>query len=267
MNYSTKTISSLLVVGAAFAALPVSAALIAYEGFDSTVGEDALASSAGATSLGFSGNWSASPANDVIVGLTYGTLQTVGGAAQIDDNSFGAGSLRSFSASQSGTIWVSVVFQSSLTPSGFAGLTLVESGNDNGALALGHAFGASQVGMWGEKITAFSTTVSASNVNFLVAELNLSAGTGTFYVNPTGLGSGSAPLSADATTSISFSAFTTVGIGLRGNSSASFDEVRVGTTWADVSPTASAIPEPSAYSAVLGAVFLGFAVSRRRKSV
>jgi hypothetical protein len=249
-------------------ALPASASLIAYEGFDLASGEDALASGAGSTSTGFAGNWSASPANDVVASsLSYGLLQTAGGAAVTDANGFDTGSLRSLTAGQSGTIWVSVLFQSTLSPSGFAGLTLRTAGNDNGALALGHQFGGSFAGMWGDSLTNASSnasTVSASGMNFLVAELNLAAGTGTFYVNPTGLGTGAAPAGAAYSTSVTFtSGLTVTGIGLRGNTVATFDEIRLGTSWADVSP--SAVPEPSSYAAIAGAALLGFAVWRRRR--
>lgn len=50
--------------------------------------------------------------------------------------------------------------------------------------------------------------------------------------------------------------------GATGSPAGTFDELRIGTTWASVTP--AAIPEPSTYAAVLGALALAGVVLRRR---
>lgn len=42
------------------------------------------------------------------------------------------------------------------------------------------------------------------------------------------------------------------------------DELRIGTTWADVTPVFSSIPEPSSAAALFGVLTIGFAGLRRR---
>jgi hypothetical protein len=99
----------------------------------------------------------------------------------------------------------------------------------------------------------------------LVVELNLNSNSGTFYVNPTGLSTGLAPSGAVYSNTFTYNTITSItGLGLRGNDSSNFDEIRIGTSWADVSPTA--IPEPSACAALAGAAILGFISTRRRRT-
>jgi len=83
------------------------------------------------------------------------------------------------------------------------------------------------------------------------------------YIDPTGLGSGLAPSSAISSTWDGPGSISSItGLISVGPDSGSFawDEVRVGDTWADVSP----IPEPSTYALLglgLGALFF---LRRRR---
>jgi len=88
----------------------------------------------------------------------------------------------------------------------------------------------------------------------------------TFFVNPTGLGSGSAP-----TGSVASASFTGLNWGLANgigqfsfyaeNGLFTMDDIRLGTTWSSVSP----IPEPSAFAALAGISVLGMAALRRRR--
>jgi PEP-CTERM motif len=241
------------------------AALIAYEGFDYTAGANALSGKNGGT--GWSGAWSAVDNNIVSPGLSYSTLQTSGNYAVTDANGFGDGSVRLFSSAQSGTIWFSGLVQSNNSGSGFVGLNLIDSSNNNGALGFGQRFNQANLDLYGDRTNGAqqqSSGISSSSLSFVAAEINLSAGTVTWYVNPTGLGSGSAPTGSSFTGSTTFSSFTAIGVGLRGNTSANFDEIRIGTTWQDVSPTA--VPEPSTYASIAGAGILGFALLRRRRA-
>ena len=237
------------------------ASLIAYEGFDYTAAEDGLPGQNGGT--GFSGAWSASPNNDIqSPGLTWGSLQVSGNYAFTDDNSFGPGSLRFLSTNQTGVVWVGGIVQSGNQGNGFMGLNLLNlGGNDQGAIALGQLYNGSKYAIYGESgVTQVSSTVDSGTLAFVAIQADLSAGTGTFYINPTGLGSGSAPTGSDYSSAFTFNAFTMSGIGLRGNANSSFDEIRVGTTWADISP----VPEPS--TVALTALGVGALLLHRRRS-
>jgi hypothetical protein len=243
------------------------AAVIAYEGFDMAAGANALPGASGATSTGFSGPWSATPNNNVVSpGLVNGPLVVVGNRAETDDNGFGDGSVRNLSAvlnAAGGEFWVSVILKSSNPGSGFYGLTLISAtaGNNNGAIAVGQAFGGRNYQMWGDNITNANATVSAVGTGtqaFLALRVDLASNSGTMYVNPTGLGAGLAPASADFSAAFTYNSTSIKAIGLRGNTGGQFDEIRLGTTWADVSP----VPEPSSVMVLAGAGMLGL---RRRR--
>jgi len=78
----------LIVALTAMLASSASAALLLYEGFDYTAGEDTLTNSANVGGTGWTGGWSSNTSRgvaDVASGsLSYGTLQTTGNSAGID---------------------------------------------------------------------------------------------------------------------------------------------------------------------------------------
>jgi hypothetical protein len=80
----------------------------------------------------------------------------------------------------------------------------------------------------------------------------------TFFIDPTGLGAGLTPSGSLASASFTGTNWPISGIGgikfFAGNGLFTIDDVRVGTTWQDVSP----VPEPSTYALLasgLGALF------------
>jgi len=95
---------------------------------------------------------------------------------------------------------------------------------------------------------AAATTVPIDQTNFLAVKVDFVNSNITLYVNPVGLGSGSAPSSADATVSATFAQLggnidgidTPQIISAPNSGNMIFDEFRYGDNWADVSPVPTA---------------------------
>jgi PEP-CTERM putative exosortase interaction domain len=118
----------------------------------------------------------------------------------------------------------------------------------------------------------FSSTVySLGETVFLVGSYQFNAGTGddvsSLWINPSSstFGKVSAPTATlTATGGADMGALSQ--FILRGGATSpagTFDELRIGTSWADVTP--AAIPEPSTYAAIVGALALGVVVYVRRR--
>jgi hypothetical protein len=87
-----------------------------------------------------------------------------------------------------------------------------------------------------------STITTVSNATgFLVVKLDGVAGVISLYVNPSTLG-GSAPVTASASMSFTNFSFDTFRIQSGGTEKLDVDELRLGTTYASVTPV---IPEPA----------------------
>ena len=230
----------------------VQAALISYDGFTSNV-------SNGGT--GWTTNWSASDNAFNASGISSGNgLISSGGSADI--GFYGGGqATRTFSAAPitTGTLWISWLQTSSTAVADPAQIRLLNNGNT--LLMFGKHFADAQTfKIFSDGGGSVQGTSSVSNLgtNFVVASMEFATGQVNLYVNPTGLGTGGAPLTGLATSWTSgghfgsgLNQFQTVG---SGGGLMSLDEVRVGTTWAAVSP----IPEPSTYAMLafgLAAVF------------
>jgi len=203
---------------------------------------------------------------------TYTGLVTSGGTAlskmalNPGPANFDFGANRFF-ASTTGRVWGSATINFAQVPTYFE-FKLNRTTNVNHSALFGfegadiftkHSLGGATV------TTPFAP---ALNTTYFLAFTYDTTGTAptSFFVNPTGLGSGSAPSGSAASASflgqnwdfpegvnqLSFYA---------ANGLFTMDNIRLGTTWADVSP----IPEPSIV-ALLGLGALGLLAMRRRRS-
>lgn len=253
------------------------AALIVHEGFDGA--------SIGLTPI------SGTTTNP---GLTYGSLNTSGNAWILSGGNSGGGGLNASVSdttayngtySTTGTVWMSWLVTTNDGAQGGDGqywqrLVTSNVGSESYNLGLMNNGGANKDwgirGVMSGQGSSFSNnyasqaTIPLNTTFMLAAAYNFGAsgsGTGslTLYVNPTGLGTGAAPSSADFTqnvTGVSDSLLAFDQVAFNGNFSFDnkFDELRIGETWADVSP----VPEPSTLIALIGGMFLLVARRRRR---
>jgi hypothetical protein len=231
------------------------AAPIAYEGFD-YVDATPLLGSAGGT--GWAAAWDGAALNTVLspgFGTTAASHPTTGN--RLDLNGENSGNIRALTSSPDApgtTLYLS--FIADVDSADYAGLSLFEGGTEN--LFLGKTFGAPN---WGIDIggTGVNVTTPTSTQSLLVFRLDFGGGTTAsdtlirFYVNPA---VGTEPVTADA--SIEKANFTfdqiRVQAGL-GVADGAFDEIRIGTDYADV----AVVPEPASLglAAVGGVLLLG----------
>jgi hypothetical protein len=257
------------------------AALIAYEGFDYTA-STSLASAAGGT--GFTaGSWGTGPSfpnggswTVGTVGLTYGALQTsgltatgLGGATAIGRN------LAASSGGPASSVWIS--FLVSNMGNNLTGISLFD-GNTEGTFS--GRIGSLQTTFYGgagnpvATQQTFGTGTNDLNTHMYVINFDATGANPVInaWIDPdfSSLGVGSSPTGGLSTSITSAQGaqiydFNAVRLGLFsgvGSQTGNFDEIRVGQTWADVSPVA--IPEPSA--ALLGGVGI-LALLRRRRNL
>lgn len=241
---------------------------VAYEGFDITPGAGALADAGGATSSGWTNNWTTGVANNVVsdsLGYTNnGVLSTVGGAAQLTVAN--GGSFRHFAppySSSTGTYWISftAVVRSNAS---YAGLSLVNAFNE--MLFVGDPSGGTNWGAqaYGTNGIITNTTLAVTNAAFIVVRVDFNVGGGVLddtriWINP----DLSAGVPGDGVASMNLLGVNFSGSGdarfgrvrlqqgTAGNN-AIFDEIRIGTTWADVSPSSGSYtpPNPAGFGAM-----------------
>lgn len=236
------------------------AALLAYDPFDGgTVAN-------GGT--GWVAGWTAS--GNTLVGSSLSTgngLTTSGGSNTV--GFYGGGeAVRAFSATPitTGTLWMSWLQQGSGVTGGEPAQLRLMNGGTN-LLTFGTHFNVDtsyKISSDDGSTIQANSGISVNGNHFVVASMEFSTGTVRLYIDPTGLGSGLAPLSAAQATWVSgthfasgFNQIKTVGAG---GTTMSLDEIRVGESWADVSP----IPEPSTY-ALLGLGLAALIFLRRCK--
>jgi hypothetical protein len=227
------------------------AALIAYNGFNGSP-------------TGFSTDFNSSNT----AGLTYSaggnTLTTSGGA--ITGATDTTGTLTS--GLTTGTVWMSFLVQYTATPFvEFARVQLQNGGSEMFQLAAdrdaSNNFYMSRRAGAGGNVNTSTGVAIAEDVTFLVVgRLNLTSQTADFWVNPTlSLSDPTSPQASFATTSL---AVDRISLNFNGTANVTFDEIRLGTTFNDVTPF-SAIPEPSSFAALTGLALLGAAAMRRRR--
>jgi len=256
------------------------AALVAYDGFE-TENIAALGGQSGGTGWS-AGTWSAvSGVNVQAASLSYtgGAVSVNGGsqtAAILNDTNNNSAVSRSF-PSQTGTVYFSFLFAApaGLEETDFLSFQLNNDTNELSSAAIGM-----RNNMGNPFFTRLSTSGSAtgttvnSSINtdslatfFLVGKLTKSATNYDridLFVNPTAL---TEPVSADATSSAdsgigTVSVFNIRSVNLDASDLYRFDEVRIGTSYADV---VTAVPEPSSLILV-GCGLAGLLVWRRLRS-
>jgi hypothetical protein len=236
----------------------------------------ALASTAHATPIAYNGfdgsptGFSSNFATSNTAGLTYSvggnTLTTAGGAitGAIDTTAILT------TAQTTGTVWTSFLVQYTVSPFvEFARVQIQSGGTEMFQLAAdrdatNNFYMSRRAGAGGNLNTSTGVSIVEDQTFLIVGKLNLTAQTADFWVNPT--------LSLSDPTSPQAS-FTTTGLALdrlqlifNSTANVTFDEVRLGTTFNDVTPFTTAVPEPSSYAALAGAALLGFTLIRRRRN-
>jgi hypothetical protein len=235
-----------------------SAALIAYEGFDYTAAQTVGGLSGG---TGWTTVWKGDPAlsTDTISGGTLDIttpgstntgLQVAGNAATVMPTSALVRAYRSFPSVNSGTVYFSMLATRLNSGTRFLGIQLF--GGETAYPFFGMNSGQTNWSMSGPGTTYASGTLAATNVaTLLVLRVDFNVlGTGStnervrLYVNPTPGALEPATAAADsvATTTYNIPQLDRLGIGAGytnatdSTSIGTLDEVRIGTTWADVAP-------------------------------
>lgn len=226
---------------------------------------------------GFTGAWSSTGTQVTSPGLAYPGLATAGNAVTLSP--FGANTpaiasrqLASTFGADGTTLYISFLDQATNTGSRFLGVSLFSgnpgpSGTANGTeqLFIGKLNGTSAFGVSSGAASASSQT-SSSMLSLLVARIDFATGTDTvtLYVNPT-VGAPE-PTPSATLNNVNIGTFNYLRLAAgAGNSMGTttsvtgrLDELRLGDTFASVTPAASAAaaPEPSQY-ATLGLCLLG----------
>lgn len=272
----TPCVVSITVLALLLSARTSSAAPLAYEGFDYPAGADLVGNAGGS---GFSGPWapggfnaSVSDNYDVAGGsLTFGPLVTGGNRVSSAPTNAIAGVTRSLAAplgADGTTSYFSVLLRPEGTLgagvfNGFFGLTLETAAEPelyigkpgDGALT---QYVVEDRGGGGQVSSGAAATVGESALLVLKAQFLAGNDVFTLYVNPTPGG----PEPAAGAVKSNSNVGPVTGLTIYSTGAFSIDEIRVGTTFADVTP---AVPEPSA-SLVCCLAAAAVALRRRRRS-
>lgn len=259
-----------VVVGCALAASAgtASASLLAYDPFNQAVGNITGTASTGGGAVwpGGSGNtWNG--AGTISAGsLVYGTLVTSGNEANYDATANASRAIGSSLGGANTDLWFSFLIAADRNDSG---ISLFTGGTEQNFMGNGGGSGET-LGLQSPNI---NTGIAQSTATHFYALHMVTGATGnittTLYIDPavSSLGTGTTPtgsLYTNAATPDTTRApyvFDTVRLGAFNSAgTVRFDEFRIGTTWADVSPT----PEPSTAAALL--LGAGGLLARRRRT-
>jgi hypothetical protein len=254
-------------------AAPLCASIIAYEPFAYNSG---IANGATATGTGFSGTWNIGQGSlTTTPGLDLAGLPTTANSAKAGGPTRALESLAA--PITTGTTYVSFLLQGTGNSGGDA-VGFILSGS-TGSLFVGYGGGFTQTetlfGMgtidsgntWANP-TSFTSAGPISNtaLNYLVLQTTVGSPGVSLWINPAVEAVASASLgSANLVFSnLSLESITGFGYNAIGGALPILDEVRIGTSFADV----AGVPEPSTAALVgLGALGLGvFALLRRRRT-
>jgi fibronectin type 3 domain-containing protein len=235
------------------------ATLLAYEPFNYTLGAfNAPASTATGTPTattggGFSNWFSGGTGASIVTGLTYAGLPTANNALQWATSPAyeGENLTTAITPGMNGTVYVSFLYNAPSYTANKSGFAV-----DNGAgQNIGYYMGMTSSGTFGVATidngsgTVLGTATNTINFNtpyFIVVKFVKDSGgtyyqSGSIWINPTPGGSEPA---ASGTFTGTYTAMTKIADFLTalGGSTVIIDEVRMGTTWADVTPASASPP-------------------------
>ena len=268
--------AALAMLASGLAAQSARASRLVYEPFNYTSGS--VLKGQTATGTGLTGTWSGSNYTVSAGSLSEGNLATADNSVTMPANggfyTVAASLASSVTATSGNPVWASFLLQTPSVASGgfsgtsYGGLNLVSTGNPFFGISYssgtsGQQFVVQKEGGGGPNGFASSPVPAAGSTYLLVMEdIVNSSGPDTLnlWVNPTA-GAASPPVTPDATVGLTVGSITGIQLVTSGNYS--FDEVRIGTTYADVTP---AVPEPATLGLVaIGAI--GLLLLKRRRTV
>lgn len=238
----------------ALSAAPASGTLLVYDPFNQAVGNiSGTASSGGGAVWPGAGTWAGG--GTVSAGsLSYGSLQTSGNQANYDAVANANRAIGATFGGANSDIWVSFLISANRNDSG---ISLFTGGTEQNFMGNGGGSGQT-MGLQNPNIN--TGIAQSTTTRFYVLRMQTGAAgniTSTLYIDPptSSLGVGSAPTAGSLftnsaspdTTRIPYG-FDTIRLGAFNSAgTVRFDELRIGTTWIDVSP----VPEPSAAALLL----------------
>ena len=246
------------------------ASIIAYEPFNYPLGAlnngaatTATGTPTATTGGGFSSTWFAGGTGCTIVGgLTYAGLPTAYNALQWSPSvSYeGENLATAITPATYGTVYVSFLYQAPSYTANKTGIALDNGAGANQGYYMGMTasgtFGVATVDNGSGTVLGTATgTLSFNTTYFVVVEFDKDAGgtyykSGSIWINPT---PGGSPPAASGTFTGSYTLATKFADFLTLGSAVITDEIRIGTTWADVTPASISGPStPTISSAVAG---------------
>ena len=250
------------------------AAVIAYEGFDSAAAVGTDVTVVGTTGSGFSGYVNTNFRMDMESGLNYLDLVTVGGSGGMEVGVSGTQNLQmalTSSIANSGTIYVSYLM--SVAGVNSFGLNVgMQDGTVGDAASVTPVTEAvfrstsSNWGIYGDGTgidarTGPDSSPDATLTFFVVSELNMDSEVMTTWLNPTDLKDVSGTAAFTLTdTATSWDSLSHFGFSLGSDILGTIDEIRIGDTLLDVTPT---VPEPSSLALLLGGGMLARLIRKR----
>lgn len=263
------------------------AALVAYEGFDTAnaVNSDAIA--AGVTGSGFSAYGATNFRYDIRDGLSYAdssgnTLDVAGKSAGFNVAAVGGTQNLQLSLSStianSGTTYMSFLFDVTAVDSfgalvGLQDSQVTDSANPNPSVEAAFRSSSSNFGIYAGNnvdngnngIDSRTGPSTGTGLFLVISELNMDTEVMTTWLNPIDLANvtGTASHTITDTATTGWDDMTSFILSSGGSDAATVDEIRIGSTLADVTPFTSSVPEPSSF-ALLGLCGLGMLKRRRR---